>query len=109
MEHDKDYYRSIHVNGYFWGGFDVENQLHMFSRKVLQRWESVAGDENRYRLVRDDERGSWHGLWENCLVNEEDLKDGSAEWMMLNGFTRINRETNLGLRRISSSGRAVPL
>ncbi len=88
MKHAKDHYRAIQIDGYRWGGFDSENGLHMFSRKVLQSWQEVPGEPGVSRLVRDDARGSWHGLWENVLTTEQDLEDGNAEWMIKNGYKR---------------------
>lgn len=78
-KHPKDHYRAIQFDGYRWGGFDAESGFHLFSRKVFHRWRPIDGEPGSSKLVRDDVNGSWHGHWENVLVSESDLEDGSAE------------------------------
>lgn len=87
MKHDKDYYRGLQVpKGFVWGGYDFDKQMHMFARKVLQRWEPIGGGVSK--LVQDQENGTWHGYWENILVTEDDIEDGSFLVFFEKGWTR---------------------
>lgn len=71
--YNKNHYRGMTLpGGYVWGGFDSESGMHMFARQVLQRWQEVELGVSK--LVRDDLNGSWHGLWENLFVTDDDLQ-----------------------------------
>ena len=74
---DKEYYRSLEMNGFAWGGFDSETGLHFFQKEIIIPQHQIT--DNLWRVRRTEY------LMMECT--DEQIENGTALWMAENGYT----------------------